>query len=167
MNATARLRWLWLSVAVIVADQTSKWAALTWLAYDKPLALLPGLNLTLIYNTGAAFSFLAGADGWQRWLFVGLALVVAGALAGWLMRLGPHERWTAAALALILGGALGNALDRVLRGHVIDFIDVYYRHWHYPTFNLADSAITIGAAILILRTLFARASQHPPDPDGD
>ncbi|APZ44438.1 signal peptidase II [Acidihalobacter ferrooxydans] len=149
------LRWLWLSVAVIVLDQSAKWAALRFLPYAIPQPVFPGFNLTLVFNTGAAFSFLNQAGGCQRWLFVGLALAVSGILIGWLMRLQAHERWTAAALALILGGALSNALDRILRGHVIDFIQIYYRQWAWPTFNLADSAITLGAAILIFRTLIA------------
>jgi signal peptidase II len=156
MKGTGMLRWLWLSGAVIGLDQLSKWAVLAYLPYAVPQPLFPGLNFTLVYNTGAAFSFLSQADGWQRWLFVALAVVVGIVLVGWLLRLDPRERWTAAGLALILGGALGNALDRVLRGHVIDFIDVYYQQWHWPAFNLADSAITLGALLLIARTLFAR-----------
>jgi signal peptidase II len=159
MKSIGMLRWLWLTAVVIGLDQLSKWAALAYLPYAVPQPLFPGLNFTLVYNTGAAFSFLSQADGWQRWLFVGLAVVVSGVLVAWLMRLEAHERWTGAAIALILGGALGNALDRVLRGHVIDFIDLYYHQWHWPAFNLADSAITLGAALLIARTLFARQSQ--------
>lgn len=161
MKHTGMLRWLWLAAAVIGLDQISKWAVLAYLPYGVPQPLFPGLNFTLVYNTGAAFSFLSQADGWQRWLFVGLAAAVGAVLIAWLMRLEAHERWTAAGLALILGGALGNALDRVMRGHVIDFIDVYYRHWHWPAFNVADSAITLGAALLIARTLFARTEASP------
>jgi signal peptidase II len=159
MKSLGMLRWLWLAAAVIGLDQISKWFALSYLPYGVAKPLFPGLNLTLVYNTGAAFSFLSQADGWQRWLFVGLAVIVSVVLIAWLLRLEARERWTAAGLALILGGALGNALDRILRGHVIDFIDAYYRHWHWPAFNLADSAITLGAALLIARTLFARQSQ--------
>jgi signal peptidase II len=166
MKNAVMLRWLWLSAMVIGLDQISKWAVLAYLPYAVPQPLFPGLNFTLVYNTGAAFSFLSQADGWQRWLFVGLAAIVSAVLIAWLMRLEPHERWTAAGLALILGGALGNALDRVLRGHVIDFIDIYYRHWHWPAFNLADSAITLGAALLIVRTLFAR-TESAPGGDGE
>lgn len=150
------LHWLWLSVAVIGFDQLSKWLALQGLPYGQPLSILPGFNLTLVFNTGAAFSMLSGAGGWQRWLFIALAMIVAVTLITWLARLGPRERWVGAAVSLILGGALSNALDRILRDHVIDFIDVYYHQWHWPVFNLADSAITLGAAILVARTLFRR-----------
>lgn len=156
MATLRRLRWLGLSAAVLGLDQLSKWAALRFLPYGIPHPVFPGFNLTLVYNRGAAFSFLSRADGWQRWLFVGLALAVSAFLIGWLLRLKDHERWTAAALALILGGAWGNALDRLTRGHVIDFIQLYYRQWAWPTFNLADSAITVGAAILILQMWFSR-----------
>lgn len=151
-----QLRWLWFSAAIISLDQGSKWFALHYLSYGRPIPLIPGFNLTLVFNTGAAFSMLSGAGGWQRWLFVILALIVAAALITWMARLGTREHWVSAALALILGGALSNALDRLIRDHVIDFIDIYYRQWHWPAFNLADSAITLGATILILRTLFNR-----------
>lgn len=161
MKHIGMLRWLWLTAAVIGLDQLSKWAAQTYLTYAVPRSVFPGFSLTLIYNTGAAFSFLSTADGWQRWLFIGLAVAVSAVLIAWLIRLDAREHWTAAAIALILGGALGNALGRVLHGHVIDFIDLYYRQWHWPVFNLADSAITLGAFILIARTLFARADSVP------
>ncbi|AOV15745.1 signal peptidase II [Acidihalobacter aeolianus] len=150
------LRWLWLAAIVIALDQASKWLALQALPYGRPVPILPGFNLTLVFNTGAAFSMLSGAGGWQRWLFIALAAVVALALVTWLLRLGPRERWVGAAVSLILGGALSNALDRVVRDHVIDYIDLYYKQWHWPVFNLADSAITVGAAILVVRTLFRR-----------
>lgn len=152
----ANLRWLWLSLAVIGLDQYSKWLALEHLSYGQPLPIFPGFNLTLIFNTGAAFSMLSGAGGWQRWLFIILAVVVTLALIAWLLRLKRQERWICAAVAFILGGALSNALDRITRDHVVDFIDVYYKQWHWPVFNLADSAITLGAAILIVRTLLKR-----------
>lgn len=163
MRRLGMLHWLWLTVAVIALDQLTKWAAMSFLPYGVPQPLFPGLNLTLVFNTGAAFSFLSQADGWQRWLFVALALAVGIVLIGWLSRLQSHEKWTGAALALILGGALGNALGRILRGYVIDFVDIYYRHWHWPAFNLADSAITLGAAILILHTLLSRATAEARD----
>lgn len=150
------LLWLCLSLGVIGLDQLTKWEALQRLSYGHPVPLFPGFNLTLIFNTGAAFSMLSGEGGWQRWLFIALAVVVALALIGWLVRLSPREGWVSAALALILGGALSNALDRITRHHVIDFIDVYYKQWHWPVFNLADSAITLGAAILVIRTLLKR-----------
>lgn len=144
------VRWLVIAAAVLILDQATKVAADRWLGYHEPVAVIPFLNLTLSYNTGAAFSFLSDAGGWQRWFFIALALVVSAAVALWLSRLGPAERWTGLALSLVLGGALGNVLDRVIHGHVIDFIDFYVGDWHWPTFNIADSAISIGVAILII-----------------
>jgi signal peptidase II len=153
-TATSSLPWLWLSAVVIVLDQLSKWLAETRLTLHEPLALLPSLNLTLMYNTGAAFSFLSDAGGWQRWLFTGLAVIVSVGLVIWLARLPSQQSWVAAALALILGGALGNVIDRIRLGHVIDFIQVYYSEWYFPAFNAADSAITLGVAILLFDALF-------------
>lgn len=148
------LKWLWLSVATVVLDQTTKYLADATLTFHEPVAVVPFFNLTLSYNMGAAFSFLSDAGGWQRWFFVALAVVVAVVLVVWLARLSPRERLLAASLALILGGAVGNLVDRVLYGYVIDFLDVYYGQWHWPTFNVADSAITLGVAILIIDGLF-------------
>ena len=149
-SRSSSLLWLWLSALVIVLDQYSKWLAETQLVPHQPLALLPSLNLALMYNTGAAFSFLSDAGGWQRWLFTGLALLVSVALVIWLARLPVRKRTEAAALALILGGAIGNVIDRIRFGHVIDFIQVYYSDWYFPAFNAADSAITLGVILLLL-----------------
>jgi signal peptidase II len=143
-----------LSGLVILLDQLSKLAAERWLTPFEPLSILPSLNLTLLYNPGAAFSFLAGAGGWQRWLFVVLALGVSVGLVIWLSRLRPQERLLGAALSLVLGGAVGNLIDRLLYGHVIDFIDLYWRDWHWPAFNIADSAISVGAVLLLADGLF-------------
>lgn len=154
------MMWLWVSVLVLLLDQGSKLLADRTMALHDPIALLPSLALTKAYNTGAAFSFLGDASGWQRWFFSGLALAVSAFLLTWLRRLPAAEWRTALALALILGGAIGNLIDRVLYGHVIDFIDVYYRSWHFPTFNIADSAITVGATLLVLDALFGR--HHKP-----
>ncbi|MHB8473208.1 MAG: signal peptidase II [Gammaproteobacteria bacterium] len=151
---TSALHWLWLSALVIGLDQFSKYLAETHLSFQDPQPLLPSLNLTLMYNTGAAFSFLSDAGGWQRWLFTGLAIAVSAALVLWLKRLPATQRAVAIALAAILGGALGNVIDRIRLGHVIDFIDVYYRGWHWPAFNIADSAITLGVTILIVDAVF-------------
>lgn len=148
------LRWLWLAVLVVGLDQVTKIAADYWLEYHDPVPLVPFFNLMLSYNTGAAFSFLSDAGGWQRWFFVVLALGVSTVIVLWMYRLPTEQRWTAAALALVLGGAIGNVVDRVLYGHVIDFLDFYVGNWHWPTFNVADSAITVGVAILILDGLF-------------
>jgi signal peptidase II len=119
----------------------------------QAVAVAPFVNLTLMYNEGAAFSFLAGAGGWQRWAFAGFALAMTVLLGAWLLRLKPHERLSATAIALIIGGAVGNLIDRVLTGRVVDFIDVYYGAWHWPAFNVADSAITVGVALLLIASL--------------
>lgn len=156
-----RTRWRWLGVSglVILVDQLSKFAAERWLTPYEPLALLPSVNLTLLYNPGAAFSFLAGAGGWQRWLFVVLAVVVSAALLVWLWRLRPGERLLGLALSLVLGGAVGNLVDRLWYGHVVDFIDLYWRDWHWPAFNVADSAITVGAVLLLVDGLFGASKE--------
>ncbi|MDE2344988.1 MAG: lipoprotein signal peptidase, partial [Gammaproteobacteria bacterium] len=144
-------------------DRLSKYLVATHLGLDETLVLLPVFNLTLLHNSGAAWSFLASASGWQRWLFMALALLVSAGIIVWLRFLprGWH-RWRAAALALVLGGALGNAMDRIWYGYVIDFIQVHYHGWYYPAFNVADSAITVGAAMLILEGLFPRRPQQTP-----
>ena len=146
-------RWLWLSTLVVALDQGTKWMAEAALDPYLPVPLVPSLNLTLMYNEGAAFSFLAGAGGWQRWFFAGLATLVTIALGVWLHRLKATERMTAIGIALVMGGAVGNLIDRILTGRVVDFIDVYYADWHWPAFNLADSAITLGVALLLVATL--------------
>lgn len=149
------LSWLWLSAAVIAFDQSTKWLALSALQPYVPHAVIPGLlNWTLAFNTGAAFSFLAEADGWQRWFFAGLAVVVSAVLAMWLARTGRRDWRSALPLALVVGGALGNLIDRLRLGHVVDFIQVYWQQWAWPAFNLADSAISVGAVLLIAFGLF-------------
>jgi signal peptidase II len=147
------LKWCWISGLVLMLDQFSKWLANSALALGESIVLMPMVAITKAYNYGAAFSFLGSASGWQRWFFIVLAVVVSSVLLVWLARLAQHERGTALALSLILGGAVGNLIDRVLYGYVIDFIDVYYHAWHWPTFNIADSAITLGAGLLILDAL--------------
>lgn len=152
------VRWLLLGVLVLIADQFTKLLALYYLQPYQRIDLLPMLNITLLFNKGAAFSMLAGANGWQQWLFVILALVFSAAILVWLRRLPARgQAWLAAGLALILGGALGNAVDRVWHAHVIDFIQVHWHDaWYFPTFNLADTAITIGAIIAAADALFHR-----------
>jgi signal peptidase II len=152
------LRWLWLSAAVVLVDQATKQFAEQLLDAYRPVPVLPFFNLTLMYNTGAAFSLLSDAGGWQRWLFVALALGVTVAFAVWLGRLQRSQRWTAAALSLVIGGAVGNLIDRILEGRVVDFIQLYYEQWYWPAFNVADSAISVGVAILLVESLFARRS---------
>ncbi len=151
------MKWLWLSVLVIILDQaTKKWAQIELLLY-KPLAVFPGFNLTLIYNKGAAFSFLSQADGWQRWFFTGLSSIISIVLIFWLKSVSQQNNVILkAAIALILGGAIGNLIDRALVGQVTDFIQVYYASHYFPAFNIADSAITSGAALLILDMLLEK-----------
>lgn len=159
-------RWLWVSVLVLVLDQASKWLAVRSLDYGDPLPLVPMLALTLVHNYGAAFSFLGDASGWQRWFFVLLAVVVCTVLLLWLRRLHPDDTRIALSLTLVIGGAAGNVIDRLLYGYVIDFIDVYYGSWHWPVFNVADSAISAGAALLLFDGLFSRTAghrKHEPD----
>jgi len=152
--------WLAIAALVIVADQLTKIAVDRLFAYGERLPLLPVLDFTLLYNRGAAFSFLAGADGWQRWFFTILALGVSGFIVWMLSRPG-HPRLFSWSLTLILGGALGNVIDRFIHGHVIDFVLVYYGNWTFPAFNLADTAITIGAALLILDEIRRSRSSRP------
>lgn len=163
------IRWVWLSVFVVVLDQFVKYLASIYLSYHEPVTIFPGFALTLVHNTGAAFSFLRDAGGWQRWFFMCLSGGVSIALVVWLYRLPPRNRWLACSLALVLGGAVGNLWDRITLGYVIDFIDIYYRQWHWPAFNVADSAISIGAVMLIIDALwFDRATIRTdiPKPGG-
>ncbi|SOC57843.1 signal peptidase II [Chromohalobacter canadensis] len=147
------LRWLWLALLVIVLDLGSKLLASTYLIYAQPVELLPVFNFTLLHNTGAAFSFLAGHSGWQRWLFAAIALAVSIGLTVWLTRLKADERLSAAAIALVIGGALGNLYDRLVYGYVVDFLSFHWQGNYFPAFNLADTAITLGAIGLILASL--------------
>jgi signal peptidase II len=153
------LPWLLLSLLVIALDQLTKlWALHALQPAGMPHPVIPGfLNWTLAFNTGAAFSFLADGAGWQRWFFVVLAVVISSVLVVWLART-PRRDWrTALPLAFIVGGALGNLVDRLHAAQVTDFIQVYYRQWSYPVFNVADCGITVGAVLLILFGLKARA----------
>ncbi len=144
--------WLWLllSALVIVLDwETKRWASESLQLY-RPQEIFSWLNMTLAHNYGAAFSFLSDAGGWQRWLFSVLAGVVSLVLIVWLIRL-PRSEWlTGVSLSLIIGGAIGNLIDRIRLGYVVDFVDVFFRDWHYPAFNVADSAITVGVVLLLL-----------------
>lgn len=158
-----RLAWLWLSLVVLVIDQATKVYFDSSLSMYQQIVVIPDyFSWTLAYNTGAAFSFLADSSGWQRWLFALIAVVVSAVLVVWLKRLGRNETWLAVALALVLGGALGNLYDRVVLGHVVDFILVHWRNTHYfPAFNVADSAITVGAVMLALDMFKSKKSEEP------
>lgn len=153
MVATSKpnaLPWLGLSATIIALDQWSKWLALSHLDPHRPVAVVAGFwNWALSYNEGAAFSMLGDASGWQRWLFAALAVAVSAGMAFWLVRT-PRGDWrTALPFALVIGGALGNLIDRLRLGHVVDFIQWYWRDHYWPTFNVADSAIVVGAVVLI------------------
>jgi signal peptidase II len=146
--------WLWLSLAVIALDQWTKRLVTGRFAEFEELVLLPVLMLKRLHNEGAAFSFLDSAGGWQRWFFIALGIAVSLGILFWLRQLpAKGQGRVAAGLALVMGGALGNVVDRVRLGHVVDYILVHYEDWYFPAFNVADSAITIGAGLLILDSL--------------
>ncbi len=146
------LKWLGLSLLAVLLDQLSK----LWVAHDMQLYqsinVMPYVNLTYVHNTGAAFSFLSEAGGWQRWFFAALAIVISTVIAVWLSRLKAQETLMAVSLSLVLGGAIGNLIDRLAYGYVIDFLDVYIASWHWPAFNVADSAITLGVVLMLLES---------------
>jgi len=157
------LKWLWLTLFVLVSDQLTKSMASSSLQLFQPWPLMPNFNFTLMHNPGAAFSFLSDAGGWQRWFFSILATAVSVFIFFWMKKLQTHERWHAIGLSLVLGGAVGNLIDRVRLGYVVDFLDYYYKSdsclpgffavndiCHWPAFNIADAAIFLGAAILII-----------------
>lgn len=160
---TGRGRWLLVIVVAIVLDQYTKYLAESLLNYAQPVAWLPVLDMTLHYNRGAAFSFLNEAGGWQRWFFTALAFAVSGYLLVWLMKLRREQWLLSLALSLVAGGALGNVIDRIRFGHVVDFISVHWGSSYFPTFNVADAAITVGAACLILDMLL-NPEQHSAKP---
>ncbi len=157
------MKWLWVSVVVVILDQCTKLLADAMLSLHQSVVLLPFLALRKAYNYGAAFSFLGDASGWQRWFFIVLALVVIGILVAWLRRLPADNTGARVALVLILGGAVGNVIDRAVYGYVIDFIDVFYGSWHWPTFNIADSAISVGAFLLLVDA-FREHRKEPSTP---
>ena len=145
--------WFFLSIIIIVLDQGSKQWALSHLPLYQPQPVMPMVNFTLAYNTGAAFSFLSGAGPWHRWFFASISILISLLLITWMLKLKSKDYLQLTALSFILGGALGNLIDRALYGHVIDFIDVYYQNYHWPIFNLADSVICIGAFLLFVDLL--------------
>ncbi len=143
--------WVWLGLAlvVVVLDQISKTLILERFALHDSVTVTSWFNLVRVHNSGAAFSFLAGASGWQRWFFVGLG-AVASIFIVWMLKKHPTQTLFCFAVTMIMGGAIGNVVDRLLHGYVVDFIQVHYGGWYFPSFNLADSAITLGAICLIL-----------------
>lgn len=156
------LKWLWLSLIVIILDQASKFYFEHAFTQYQQVPIIDGFfNLTLAYNKGAAFSFLADQNGWQRWFFSILATGVSIFIITWIHKLKSHERLPAVALSLVLGGAIGNLIDRLTNPNgVVDFLHFYYQQFHFPAFNVADSAITAGAILLILHTLFGEHDEN-------
>ena len=163
LNTNSMLKWLWLSGLVVVLDLGSKAIATHYLMLYQPVPVFPGFNWTLAHNAGAAFSFLSNESGWQRWFFSVIAFVVSIVLILWIKRLNPAQTWLAVALALVLGGAVGNLWDRATLGYVVDFIDVYYQQRHWPAFNVADSAICVGAVMLVIDSLRGDRSDATED----
>lgn len=161
--------WYGLAALVVLLDQLSKLWAESALAGGQALVITSFFRLELAYNTGAAFSLLYDAGGWQRWLFSALAALVSVGIAVWIARLaagnGARRRFELLALSLILGGALGNLLDRMLLGHVVDFIVWHYHQYQWPTFNIADSAISVGAVLLVYDMLFIQPKQSRTQAD--
>ena len=155
------LRWYALAALVVVLDQVTKGIADGALEYGRPVEVFSWFNLTLQYNTGAAFSFLSDAGGWRRYFFSLIAVVISAVLVAWLYLMPRDQKLLALALALILGGALGNLWDRLVFGHVVDFISVHYGGRYFPAFNIADSAITLGAACMIFDSIFGREGDRP------
>lgn len=154
-NGARAAGWYALAAAVVALDQFTKGLASAYLEYGRPVEVFSWFDLTLHHNTGAAFSFLSDAGGWQRYFFSAVAVVISAGLVIWLYVMLRTQRLLALSLALILGGALGNLWDRVLQGYVVDFISVHYAGYYFPAFNLADSAITVGAGLLLLDSFLA------------
>ena len=161
MRNFVMLKWLWLSLLAVILDQVSKLVIAGSMKLYESIEIMPFFKLTYVHNPGAAFSFLSEAGGWQRWFFAGLALAISAVIAVWMTRLKKHETLLAVALALVLGGAVGNLIDRLAYGYVIDFLDVYYQSWHWPAFNIADSAITLGVMLMLAESFGLGHSKRP------
>jgi len=156
------IAWMVIAAAIVAADQATKWAIVEWVPLYDRVPINSFMNLTHQKNEGAAFSFLANAGGWQRWFFVVLASVVSGVIAVWIWRIRKEGQVILSmGLAFVLGGAVGNLIDRIRLGHVTDFIQVWFGNWAFPSFNVADAGISVGAALLIIDALFfsGRATQ--------
>jgi len=154
MHKKSGLQWLWVAFVVVFIDRLSKSVVQKHLGLYETVPVVPHFNITLAYNKGAAFSFLDGAAGWQGWVFGAIAIGVSIAIIAWLAKLSSKQIWLSIALTLVVGGALGNLWDRILFGHVIDFLQVYAGTWYWPSFNVADSAISIGATMLVIDAFF-------------
>lgn len=153
-------RFLWLSVLVLVADQYTKALVLEHIELYQAIQILPFFNLTHVYNYGAAFSFLHDAGGWQRWFFTIIAIVVSALVLWWLKQTTTKQILLPVGFSLIIGGAIGNAFDRLVHGYVIDFLVLYYQDFYWPAFNVADSAICIGAFLLIIDMFKNKEEKH-------
>jgi signal peptidase II len=154
--------WLWLSFFVVILDQATKALVISTVKLSDSISLLPILDIVYLENTGAAFSILAQASGWQRWFFITLAVVVSLTLMIWLRRIRSDQTVLAIGLSLVLGGALGNVIDRVMHGFVVDFIYFNWRTWDFPAFNIADTAISIGAACLLIDAFLESGQDRRP-----
>ena len=148
IEATGMLSWLWITALVVGLDYVSKSMATDALALYQSITIFPFFNFTLLHNTGAAFSFLSDAGGWQRWAFSVIAIGTSIGLMVWLWKLPKSDKWLAIALALIIGGAIGNVYDRLAYGYVVDFLDFHWAGIHFPAFNIADTGISIGAMMM-------------------
>ncbi|MES2974016.1 MAG: signal peptidase II [Pseudomonadota bacterium] len=151
-NSSSMLPWLGLALIILIADQFTKVLIVGYYRLGDSTTITSFFNIVRAHNTGAAFSFLAGASGWQRWFFTGIG-VAAALFILWMLKSHPGQKLFSFAMACILGGAIGNVIDRVLYGYVVDFLDFHWAGWHFPAFNIADSAISVGAACLILDEL--------------
>ncbi|WP_100643296.1 signal peptidase II [Alteromonas facilis] len=154
------LRFLWISIVVFIVDQWTKVTVVEQMDLYQSIEVMPFFNLTYVHNYGAAFSFLHDAGGWQRWFFTAIAIGISALLIYWLKQVPKTQLRLPIAFTFILGGAIGNVYDRLVHGYVIDFLDFYYQQWHWPAFNIADSAIFIGAALLILDMLLSKDNQE-------
>lgn len=159
VNRKLSVCFLLVSIAIVILDQWTKTMIMNTLALYEDIVVLPVFNITHVHNYGAAFSFLSDAGGWQRYFFTAIAVLISVLLIYWILRTPAKQKLTLVSYSLILGGALGNLLDRLLHGFVVDFLHFYYQNWHFPAFNVADIAISVGAAGMILDALFEHKQQ--------
>lgn len=149
-KAKSGLVWLWLTLVMLIADQVTKIMISKQMKLYESIELIPVFKITYVHNYGAAFSFLTDAGGWQRWFFSIIAITISGLLIWWLKKLPASNKLLGSAYALVLAGALGNLYDRLAYGYVVDFLHVFYKTWNFPVFNIADSAICVGAGLLLI-----------------